>query len=43
MTSPLEAAVAFHLGPVPITRPVLTTWAIMALMLVAGRLISRRL
>lgn len=29
-TSPLANEVLFHLGPVPVSRPVVTTWAIMA-------------
>ena len=28
--SPLASTVLFHVGPVAITRPVVTTWAIMA-------------
>jgi F-type H+-transporting ATPase subunit a len=31
-TSPLAPEILFHLGPVPISRPVVTTWAIMALL-----------
>ena len=27
--SPLTSTVLFHLGPIAITRPVVTTWAIM--------------
>lgn len=43
MRSPLSSVVAFHLGPVPITQGVVTTWAIM-LVLVAGAIaVSRRL
>jgi len=30
--SPLASAVLFHLGPVPITRPVITTWLIIVLL-----------
>ncbi|MCT2398447.1 F0F1 ATP synthase subunit A [Novosphingobium mangrovi (ex Huang et al. 2023)] len=40
---PLTAEPVFHLGPVPITQPVLTTWAIMALMVLFSVLLSRRL
>jgi len=29
-TSPLANEILFHLGPIPISRPVVTTWAIMA-------------
>ncbi len=43
MISPLETAVVFRLGPVPITTPVLTTWAIMLVMLGLGVWLSRRL
>jgi F-type H+-transporting ATPase subunit a len=42
-TSPLTSAVLFHLGPVAITRPVVTTWAIMAVLTLACRLVTRRL
>lgn len=35
MNSPLETAVVFWIGPVPITQPVVTTWVMMA-MIVAG-------
>lgn len=41
--SPLASTVLFHLGPVAITRPVVTTWAIMAMLAVASRLVTRRL
>ena len=41
MTSPLETLPVFHLGPVPISQPVLVTWAIMAVLL-AGSLVLRR-
>jgi F-type H+-transporting ATPase subunit a len=41
--SPLSAPVAFHLGVVPITRPVLVTWAIMALLAGGSWLLTRRL
>jgi F-type H+-transporting ATPase subunit a len=33
----------FHLGPIPITRPVVTTWAIIAVLTVVSRSITRRL
>jgi F-type H+-transporting ATPase subunit a len=42
-TSPLESAVMFHLGPVGVTRPVVTTWAIMAVLTLASWLVTRRL
>jgi len=41
--SPLASAVLFHLGPVAITRPVVTTWAIMAVLSLGSRLVTRRL
>jgi F-type H+-transporting ATPase subunit a len=41
--SPIISAVAFHAGPVPITRPVVTTWLIIAVLAVISRLITRRL
>ena len=31
-TSPLAVEIVFHIGPVPVTLPVVTTWVIMALM-----------
>ncbi|MGA8276957.1 MAG: F0F1 ATP synthase subunit A [Rhodanobacteraceae bacterium] len=41
--SPLTSTVLFHLGPVAITRPVVTTWAIMFVLAVICRLVTRRL
>ncbi len=35
MNSPLATQTLFHIGPVPVTEPVLATWGIMAI-LVAG-------
>ena len=43
MTSPLVNLALFHIGPAPITEPVLVTWAIMAALVVGGLLVSRRL
>jgi F-type H+-transporting ATPase subunit a len=43
MNSPLASEALFHLGPVPITEPVLATWAIMAAMVLGGILVTRRL
>lgn len=40
---PLTAQLLFRLGPVPITRPVATTWAIMALLVGGAWLGTRRL
>ncbi|MDD2875933.1 MAG: F0F1 ATP synthase subunit A [Acidiphilium sp.] len=42
-TSPLTSVALFHLGPVPITEPVIVTWAIMAVLVGGGILVSRRL
>ena len=42
-TPPLETSVIFHLGPVPVTRPVVTTWAIMAALTLASAVGTRRL
>jgi len=41
--SPLASAVLFHLGPVPITRPVVTTWVIMAVLTLVPWFVTRRL
>jgi F-type H+-transporting ATPase subunit a len=41
--SPLTSAVLFHLGPVAITRAVVTTWIIMAALAIVCRLATRRL
>jgi F-type H+-transporting ATPase subunit a len=41
--SPLASAVLFHLGPIAITRPVVTTWIIMAALAGASWLVTRRL
>lgn len=43
MNSPLTTEALFRLGPVPIARAVLITWAIMAVMVVGGILVRRRL
>jgi len=43
LNSPLQTTVLFHLGPVPITRPVVTTWIIMAVLTLASALATRRL
>ena len=36
--SPLTSAVLFHVGPIAITRPVVTTWIIMLVVVVVCRL-----
>ena len=41
--SPLEMAPVFRLGPVPITDPVIVTWAIMALLVLFAAIVTRRL
>jgi F-type H+-transporting ATPase subunit a len=43
MNSPLTTEPLFFVGPVPITAPVVVTWAIMILLAVLARLITRRL
>lgn len=43
IASPLSAAPLFHLGPVTVTAPVATTWAIMLLLAGGSRLLTRRL
>ena len=43
MQSPLHNPVLFHLGPIPITQAVVTTWVIMALLLLGASLLGRRL
>ena len=42
-SSPLTSTPLFHLGPVGITLPVVTTWAIMVVSAVICRLLTRRL
>jgi len=41
--SPLSSVIVFHAGPVPVTRPVVTTWAIMAVLAAGSALLTRRL
>jgi F-type H+-transporting ATPase subunit a len=43
MNSPLASIALFYLGPVPITEAVVATWAIMAVLVLGGLLITRRL
>ncbi len=40
--SPLASAILFHIGPVGITRPVVTTWAIMAAMTFGAWILTRQ-
>lgn len=41
--SPLATVVVFHVGPIGVTRPVVTTWAIMLVLAVASWVSTRRL
>jgi F-type H+-transporting ATPase subunit a len=41
--SPLASTVVFHAGPIPVTRPVVTTWAIMGVLGAGSWLLTRRL
>jgi F-type H+-transporting ATPase subunit a len=41
--SPLVLVPLFHLGPVAVTTPVVVTWAIMAVLALGARLLTRRL
>lgn len=41
--SPLVAPVVFRLGPVPVTAPVVTTWAIMLVLALLSAALTRRL
>lgn len=43
LESPLGQSVVFHLGPVGITRPVVTTWGIMLVLTLTSALATRRL
>jgi len=43
MNSPLTSVTLFHVGPVPITLPVVVTWAIMAVLVGGGHLVTRKL
>ncbi|WP_372804261.1 F0F1 ATP synthase subunit A [Paracoccus seriniphilus] len=43
MNSPLDAMILFHVGPVPISRAVVVTWVIMAVLVLGGFLLTRRL
>ena len=42
-SSPLTSTLLFHNGPVAITRPVVTTWVIMAALALVCRFVTRRL
>ena len=41
--SPLATTILFQLGPVNITRPVVTTWAVMAALALASQVMTKRL
>jgi len=41
--SPLTSTLLFHIGPLAITRPVVTTWIIMAVLALVCRFVTRRL
>ncbi len=41
--SPFDLPVLFHLGPVPVTTPVVVTWGLMLVLATASRLLTRRL
>ncbi len=41
--SPFDLPVVFKVGPVPVTRPVVITWGIMAVLMIGSRLLTRRL
>ncbi len=43
MNSPLDSVVLFQFGPVPITQAVITTWAIMVILVLGSFLLTRRL
>lgn len=41
--SPFDLPVVFQLGPIPVTKPVVVTWGLMAVLAVASRLLTSRL
>jgi F-type H+-transporting ATPase subunit a len=43
MNSPLESIILFQIGPVPITQAIVTTWMIMAVLVLGSFLLTRRL
>ncbi|MBF0860189.1 F0F1 ATP synthase subunit A [Gluconobacter sp. LMG 31484] len=43
MMSPLSSRILFHVGPVPVTQPVVTTWGIMAVLTIGAACASRSL
>jgi F-type H+-transporting ATPase subunit a len=42
-SSPLETVVVFDLGPIAVTRPVVTTWVVMTVLVLCSWLVTRRL
>jgi F-type H+-transporting ATPase subunit a len=42
-SSPLASAILFHLGPIAITRPMVTTWVIIAVLALGSWVVTRRL
>jgi F-type H+-transporting ATPase subunit a len=42
-SSPLASATLFHVGPLGVTRPVVTTWGIIAVLALASGFVTRRL
>jgi F-type H+-transporting ATPase subunit a len=43
MKSPLESLTLFHIGPISITQAVVTTWAIMGILVIGAFLLTRKL
>ena len=43
MNSPLESQPLFYLGPLPITQAIVTSWAIMAILVIGSHLLTRHL
>jgi F-type H+-transporting ATPase subunit a len=43
MNSPLDSTLMFQIGPVPITQAIVTTWVIMAVLVLGGYLLTRRM
>lgn len=41
--TPLQSMIAFSLGPVPVTKPVVTAWAVMAVLTLIAFVMTRRL
>ncbi len=41
--SPFDQPVVFHVGPIPVTKPVVVTWGLIAVMALGSRLLTRNL